>query len=366
MIRVLQVFGGLDRGGSETIVMNLYRNIDRDRIQFDFVTHQAVKGDYEDEIEKLGGRIFRIPRYKVINHLSYIKAWKNLLRNHPEWKIVHGHMYTLASIYLNVAKKEGRLTIAHSHNTSNGKGVKAFVQDMIEKPLPSIADRFMACSDDAGLWLFGEDIIKSDRYLILPNAIDVDRFRYNEKTRLNMRNSLNIEDKIVLGHVGRYNYQKNFPFLLELIDKLRDINPRYLLLQIGDGKENKELKDLIKEKNLEDSVKLLGVRDDIPNLMQAMDFFVFPSVYEGLGIVAVEAQASGLRCLVSDKIPAEVQLTKLVEYLPIDNGVEEWIHLIINSELGHRSDESYHIKEANYDIKQTTNIITKYYLDLVS
>lgn len=366
MIRVLQVFGGLDRGGSETMVMNLYRNIDRNRIQFDFVTHQTVKGDYEDEIEELGGRIFRVPRYKVINHVSYIKAWKKLLRDHPEWKIVHGHMYTLASIYLKVAINEGRSTIAHSHSISNGKGLKACIQDIIEKPLPYIADRFMACSNDAGLWLFGEDVIKSDRYLMLPNAIDVDRFKYNEMTRLTMRNSLNIEDKIVLGHVGRYNYQKNFPFLLELIDKLRDIDQRYILLQIGDGKENKELKDLIKEKKLENSVKLLGVRDDIPNLMQAMDIFIFPSISEGLGIVAIEAQASGLQCLLSNKLPTESDITDLVNYLPIDNGVENRIDVIVNSKLGNRPDKSCQIKEANYDIKQTANIITKYYLDLIS
>lgn len=364
MIRVLQVLGGLNRGGAETMVMNLYRNIDRDKIQFDFVTHLDEKGDYEDEIEKMGGRIFRVPRYKIVNHIGYINAWKKLLRNHPEWKIVHGHMYTLASIYLKVARNEDRLTIAHSHNTSNGKGLKAMAKTIIEKPLASIADRFMACSNEAGIWLFGEDIVNGDNYTMLPNAIDVDSFKLNEEKRRKSREVLNLNGKIVLGHIGRYNYQKNFPFLIDFVEELSKRNTDYVLLQIGDGKKFEELQCKIKEKSLEKNFISLGVRNDIPDLMQAMDIFILPSLFEGLPVTVVEAQASGLPCLLSDRVTEDVNLTRSIDYLPIDQGINIWVNKVLNMSKERELDAPDKVRKAGYDISDTADMIQEYYLNI--
>lgn len=363
---MLQVFGGLNRGGSETMVMNLYRNIDRDKIQFDFVTHLDEKGDYEDEIEKMGGRIFRVPRYKIVNHKEYINAWKKLLRDHPEWKIVHGHMYTLASIYLKVARNEDRITIAHSHNTSNGKGLKSMVKTIIERPLASIADRYMACSNEAGIWLFGEDIVDGDKYTMLPNSIDVDSFKFNEEKRKKIRKNLDLNGKIVLGHIGRYNYQKNFPFLIEFVEELKQRNSDYVLLQIGDGKKDEELQSKIKEKSLEKNFISLGVRNDIPDLMQVMDIFILPSLFEGLPVTVVEAQASGLPCLISDRVTEEVNLTRSIDYLPIDQGIDIWVNKVLNMSKERKLDAPDKVRKAGYDTSDIANMIQEYYFNLIN
>lgn len=365
-VRILQVFGGLNRGGAETMVMNLYRNIDRDKIQFDFVTHQNYEGDYEDEIKKMGGRIFRVPKYKVINHLRYINARKKLLREHPEWKIIHGHMYTIASIYLKVANNEDRLTIAHSHNTSNGKGLKSIVKTIIEKPIASVADRFMACSNEAGRWLFGEDIVNSDIYTMIPNAIDVNSFKLNEGKRQKSREDLYLNGKIVIGHIARYNYQKNFPFLIKFVEELSKRNSNYVLLQIGDGKNHEELQRKIKEKSLEKNFISLGVRKDIPDLMQAMDIFILPSLFEGLPVTVVEAQASGLPCLLSDRVTEDVNLTKSIEYLPIDQGVSIWVNKVLNMSKERKLDAPDKVRKAGYDISYTADMIQEYYLNLIN
>lgn len=361
------MFGSLNRGGSETMVMNLYRNIDRSKIQFDFVVHRDEKGDYEDEILKLGGRIYRVPRYRVVNHFTYTKAWEKLLRDHPEWKIVHGHMYTIASIFLRESNKEKRITIAHSHSTSNGKlGLSYIAKNIIEKPLRNIADYFIACSNEAGRWLFGDKVVTSNKYMILPNAIDVDKFIFDKDKRDRMRDLLDVDSKVVLGHVGRYNYQKNFPFLLDLVEKLIKINKNYIMLQVGDGKNNHDLQNQIKDRGLEENFKLLGVREDIPDIMQAMDVFIFPSINEGLGIVAIEAQASSLPCLLSDTIPSEVEVTNLVEYLPINKGIDMWVDKIVNLSIGERLNRSQEIKKSGYDINSTSRKITDYYYNLLS
>ena len=362
-IRVLQVFGTMNRGGAETMIMNLYRNINRDKVQFDFVVHHRNKGDFDNEIYDLGGRIFYISSYKFTNHFLYIKEWENLLKDHEEWNIIHGHMYSTASIYLKVAKKLGRYTISHSHSTSNGKGALAFLKDIIQIPLKNIPDTMMACSNEAGKWLYGSDVINKENYIMFPNAIDLSLFSFNKKERAMIRKELNFENKIIIGHVGRYEYPKNFPFLLEIINKLKEVNKNFLLLQIGNGKNNKDLQTMIKDKNLEDNIKFLGVRNDVADLMQAMDLFIFPSIYEGLPVVLIEAQASGLQCIVSSNITKEVDITKSVSYLPVDKGVNIWVDSILNSDFKYNRNANKDVLErAGYDIKNSAHWIENFYI----
>lgn len=215
-IRILHVLGGLNRGGAETMVMNVYRNIDRSKIQFDFIIHTTEKCDYEDEIKNLGGEIYRVPRYNGKNHIVYKNVWHKFFRLHSEYKIIHGHLRSTAAIYLNIAKKYKLKTIAHSHNTSSGSGVAAVIKNVMQIPIRYIADYLFACSDDAGKWLFGKNVINNKKYRIIENSIDCDSYMYNDHLRNNMRKSLDLNDKYVIGHVGRFNIQKNHEFLLEV------------------------------------------------------------------------------------------------------------------------------------------------------
>lgn len=363
--RILQVFGIMNRGGAETMIMNLYRNIDRNKIQFDFVVHHNEPGDYDDEIKKLGGRIFYVPRYSLFNHISYKMAWKTLIKEHEEWGIIHGHMYSTASIYLKVAKKLGRYTIAHSHSTSNGRGVLALLKNLMQIPLKNIADKLMACSDEAGKWLYGKDVLNSKKYILLPNAINVDKFIFNKETREKVRKNLKLENKIVIGHVGRFEYAKNFSFILDLINNIGNLNKNFVFIQIGNGKGNEQLEDMISKKNLGNNIKLMGIRNDVYDLIQAMDIFILPSIYEGLPVVVIEAQASGLPCLLSNSITKEVGLTNLVKYLPIDKGIDIWSKEILSLNIeDDRLNTGDIIKNAGYDVKTSAKWIEKFYISI--
>ena len=209
-IRILHVLGSLDRGGAETMIMNLYRNIDRSKVQFDFLIHTDRECDYNEEIRSMGGKIYSLKRFKGYNLCQYIKQFKDFFIKHPEYEIIHGHMRSTASIYLKIAKSMGRYTIAHSHNTSSGNGISALGKNLIQLPLRYIADYYFACSIEAGEWLFGKKIIKSDKFYILKNAIDMGAFVFNQNIRDLKRKELGFEDFFIIGNVGRFHELMNF------------------------------------------------------------------------------------------------------------------------------------------------------------
>lgn len=365
-IRILHVLGGMNRGGAETLVMNLYRNIDRTKFQFDFIVHTEKSCHYDDEIVKLGGRIYRVPRYKGKNHIQYKRAWENFFKEHPEYKIIHGHVRSTAAIYLKIAKKHGLKTIIHSHNTSSGKGFTALVKDVMQYPIRYISDYFFACSEAAGKWLFGSKVCKSKNYFIMNNAINTKEFIYNESIRLKKRQEFNIQNKLVIGHIGRFHPQKNHNFLIDIFKDLNSKNKNAVLMLVGDG----ELKPLIKRKvdslGLNESVIFTGVRSDIPMLLQAMDVFVFPSLYEGLGMAVIEAQASGLYCIVSDKIPKEALLTNQVEVISLDSPPEIWANRILKNALNYKRDDTFNIlRDSGYDVIETSNWISNFYQNIL-
>ena len=364
-IRILHVLGRLDRGGAETMVMNIYRNIDRTRIQFDFVKHTDEKCDFDDEIISLGGKIYSVPRYNGKNHLRYIRAWLKLLSDNKEYKIIHGHMRSTASIYLKIAKKLKIITIAHSHNTSSGKGFSALVKNILQYPIRNIADYLFACSIPAGRWLFGSKHITKDNFFIINNAINTKAFSYNKEVRLQKRKELDIQNNFVLGHVGRFHPQKNHDFLIEIFIEMQKINKNTILLLVGNG----ELVDHIKAKvdyyGIKDKVKFLGMREDVPQIFQAMDAFVLPSHYEGLGIVAIEAQASGLPCIISSNLPQEVSISKLVSRVGLNKAANYWAsHIMDFSRIQKRENMDAIIKEQGYDIHDMTKSIQDWYLKI--
>ncbi|KIO68278.1 hypothetical protein B4064_1768 [Caldibacillus thermoamylovorans] len=362
-IRVLQVFARMDRGGAETMIMNLYRKIDRSKVQFDFIVHTNDKCAYDDEIRMLGGRIFRIPKYTGSNHMTYMKSWMNFIKSHPEYRIIHGHVRSTASIYLRIAKKFGLITIAHSHNTSSGKGISAIVKNVLQYPIKYIADYMFSCSIEAGKWLFGKNVTKKDNFYILCNAIDLKKFSYNKTIRDKLRKDLKIQDKFVLGHVGRFHAQKNHSFIIDIFKEVYDRNQNSVLLLVGDGELRTSIENKIKKFKLEDNVIFTGVRTDIPELLQAMDVFLFPSLYEGLPVTLVEAQASGLVCIVSDNITNEINLTELVVPTSLNSSSEYWANIVLKYNNDYKRKNTYEkIKNNGYDINQTVKWLESFYL----
>lgn len=358
MIRVLHYIGGLDYGGSQTFVMELYRKIDRNKIQFDFITFPNEKNGYYKEIIDLGGKIYESPQYNGKNHFVFIKWWKNFFKKHKEYKILHGHIRSVSSLYIPIAKKAGLCTIIHSHSTSNGKGFQALIKDMMQYPVRYQADYLFACSEKAGKWLFG-----NKKFLVIPNAIDSKRFAYNEDIRSQIRKELDIENKYVIGTVGRLTEPKNHKFLIKVFARIYKENQNSILLIIGNGELKEDLKKQAKKLSIDNSVVFLGEKDNIQDYYQAMDCFALPSLWEGLGIVGIEAQCSGLLCIISDKVPSNIDMKiDLVKFIGLDN-IELWVKEL----QGKNIDRKSRIKEiimAGYDITENARKLQDFYLKI--
>ena len=352
MIRVLQVFGRTDRGGSETMIMNIFRNLDRTKVQFDFVVHTQDKCAFDDEIMELGGRIFPVPRLNLKNVLIYKKAWKELLIAHPEWKIVHSHIMSSAATQLRIAKKLSRVTISHSHSVSAGTGKKAILKRILENGIK--ADYYFACSKAAGIFLYGENIISNPSFKVLPNAINTKEYEFNTIIRDKVRNDLEISDDILFGHVGNFTEVKNHHFLLDIFSVIKKKKERSKLMLVGDGPLRNEIEEYARHLGLENDIIFTGVRSDVNELVQAMDFFVFPSLFEGLPVTIVEAQTSGLPCVISDTVPDECILTSdLVSVMSLQQSAEEWANHIL-SRLGKpRVSHAEEVRAHGYDIAES-------------
>lgn len=319
-IRILQVLGRLDRGGAETMIMNLYRRMDREQLQFDFVIHTEDVCDYTQEVLRLGGRIYSVKPFRASTALAYKKQWRLFFREHSEYHVIHGHMRSTASLYLAEAKRAGLVTIVHSHNTSSGSGISAFVKNVLQYPLRDQADYLFACGRKAGEWLYGKKACDGPRFRLLLNGIETERFRFLEAVREEKRNELGIgADELVFLHIGRMEEQKNHKFLLEIMREIERMEKKSRLLLCGCGPLEEELR----AQAAADTV-FLGVRDDIPALMMASDAMIFPSLFEGLPVTLVEAQAVGLPVLMSDTVTDEVILTDLVRMMSLHEDVHSW------------------------------------------
>ena len=368
-IRVLCVFASLNRGGSETMCMELYRHIDRSRVQFDFVKHTPQKCAYEDEILSLGGRIYEAPRYLIYNHIAYCRWWKRHLAEHPEHKIIHGHFYTVASVYFKVCKKMNRITVGHSHSTScdRDKNSKRLISKLklkyklhFLKKLEDKSDYCFACSQDAGNWLF-----PNKKFTVLKNAFDIEKFKFDPETRQNARSELNLADSdFVVGTVGRLINVKNPDGVIDIFKSVLAGNPSAKLLWVGYGELREKIEQRIRQENLTSSVIMTGVRSDVERMLQAMDVFIFPSFLEGLGIVAVEAQTAGMPCFCSDTIPKEVAVTELCSFLPL-NQPDLWADKILTSDIKRR-DVTQKIRKAGYDINTTSKWLEEFYCGCVN
>jgi glycosyltransferase involved in cell wall biosynthesis len=366
-IRILHVFGKLNTNGAETMVINLYRKLDRTQIQFDFIVHTHEDCYYDQEILELGGKIHRIERFTGKNLFRYISAWKQFFALHPEYLIVHSHVRSTAALLLKAAKSAGRVTIAHSHSISNGTGLDAIVKKIFQYPIRHIGDFLFACSTPAGKWLYGEKTFQNGKGIVLKNAINLGKFIFNHDTRKEYREQLNLTNKFVIGHVGRFDYPKNHIFLLDIFAEIYKQNQNTVLLLVGVGDLMSAMKEKVEALGLKEAVRFLGARNDVPELMQAIDVFLFPSLYEGLGIVAIEAQAASLPTIVSDQVPSEIQVTELVQFLPLKRSALDWANVVLENQQADRNKRTqYELAEAGYDIDQSVKLIENFYLSLLT
>lgn len=373
-IRILHVLGGTNLGGAESRIMDLYRHMDRDSIQFDFLVHTDQEGYFDKEIKELGGRIFRVPRFRLYNYFSYTKAVKEFFRKHHEFRAVQGHITSTAAIYLPIAKKSGvPITIAHARSAGVDKGIKGTVTRLLRKKLPNKTDYMFTCSRIAGISVFGEKAVKEGKTVFIPNAIDCQTFAYDENKRAEMREKLGLSDKYVIGHVGRFHYAKNHEYLLRVFAALCRREERsgegypapgdYALILLGEGDGMQAARELAKELGIEDKVYFLGNHSNVYDYYQAMDYFVYPSRFEGLPGTVVEAQAAGLRCVMSDTICREVMVTDLVHTMSIADDPITWAQYIAATAEYERQGRVEEMRDAGFDVNGQAEIMKNFYLD---
>lgn len=358
MIRVLHVVTYMGRGGLETMLMNYYRHIDRSKVQFDFLVHREFEADYDEEIKSLGGRIYHVSRLVPWSR-RYKAELRRFFRTHPEYKIVHVHQDCLSSVALQCAKDCGiPVRIAHSHNSNQDKNIKYLFKRYYMRKIPETATELFACGKAAGDWMFG-----GKAYQLLPNAIAAEKYIYEEEKAKKIKKELDLEKNLVIGHIGRFNPQKNHKFLIDIFEKCFEKNQKVRLMLIGDGEGRKEIENKVKERGLQDNVIFMGVRRDVPELLQAMDVFVFPSLYEGLPVTMIEEQAAGVPAVISDRVSEECIITKdLVKVEGLEETPEQWAGEILKQVKISKRDRSEEIKKAKYDVETNAKWLEEYYL----
>lgn len=323
-IRILHIIGILVGGGVETVVMNYYKNIDHSKVQFDFVVHDNDKVDITDIVEKMGGKVYKVPAYYK-NIFGFMHSIYNIVREN-KYKIVHCHMTTLGVFSLLPSWIAGaEIRILHGHSTTVKSETKRNLMKLILRPFSIfVANRQFACSKVAARWLFGPN----KNVEIINNAIDIEKFQFNEEYRTKLREELWLENKFIIGHIGRFMYQKNHEYLIQVFQKLVHKIPSAHLVLVGDGPLRESILQKIENLGLSTRITYLGLRKDVHKLYSLFDVFYFPSWYEGLGVVAIESQAAKLPILMSNFVPDEAIIdSSLAKKIGItDEDIDIWIN----------------------------------------
>lgn len=348
MNRIL-VYGMTDNpGGIESYLMNYFRGLKKYDIIFDFIT-EYDRIAYKEEIEQLGGKIYRIPsrRDGLIKHMNAIRS---VLKKHKEYQVFYCNILSASEVFtvLSGMGIKRVKTVVHSHNDS----VKTITRHKILRPLLNcISNKKLACSKRAAVFMFGERNVSKHKVQIVNNAINLEKYKYSPEVRKQMRQEFGItEDTFIVGHVGRMCYQKNTLFLIDVFNEINKKDKNTKLLLIGDGEDRNKVEDAIREYGLEKHIMLLGVRDDVEKMMQMMDVFVLPSRFEGLGIVLIEAQAAGLQCIGSDQFGNEANISGKIQYYPLDMPIDEWADCILKCKNIDRNTDTTALKNGGYDI----------------
>lgn len=354
MKKVLNVVGTIANGGIEKVIENLYGNMDISLIKCEIAIHGYSK-EYKDD-ETLAKYVkYLVPSYYTVNALSYRHWWKNFASGH-HYDIIHVHYIDSSFLYVDFFKRDGSIIILHSHNTRrNPPTLGLFISELNCFFSRYKTDYAFACSKQAAIDRLGKKLALSDRTIILKNGIDLTKFYYDPILRKETRKNLGLSDSFVLGHIGRFNFQKNHSFLINVFEKVHEIDSSAKLLLIGDGEDKNNIIKIVENKNLSSSVVFLGNREDIPALLNAMDVFVFPSMFEGLGIVLIEAQATGLRIVASNHIQEEADMgAGLLSKFSLDAPIDLWVRNILEKKYCERKDCREYVKKSGYDVRNVS------------
>ncbi|NLK22329.1 MAG: glycosyltransferase family 1 protein [Epulopiscium sp.] len=366
-IRVLHVVSTLAiSSGVMSFIMNYYRNIDREKVQFDFIYFVNNGNTYENEIKKMGGKSYFLKKPSIRSYNSYRRFFKE---NGHVYHIIHLHEVYLNGFIHPLAKKYGiKHRITHSHNTMYSENrIKAIRNKLLCIPLKKTSNIFFACSEDAGKFLYGQKYVNSGNVKIFNNAIDTEKFRYNSKKRNEIRGELCLKDKFVIGHVGRFAEQKNHDYLFKVFIAIKEKKADCVLMLLGDGPLFEKYKVKASELGIDNCVYFLGSKSNIHDYYNAMDVFVLPSIFEGLGIVLIEAQCNGLTCYVSNTVPNQAKISDDYYCMSLDDKAEKWADVIIegipyNKRLYHMETDT----KANFDILSQGKSLEEFYLNLRS
>lgn len=359
-VRVAHVIGKLNAGGVEAVVNNYYKHMDRSKYQFDFIIDEDSGCEPPEELKRLGARYFVVPPYQ---HLpAHVKALKKLFKENS-YLIVHSGMNTLAPISMYAAKSAGvPVRINHNHSTAGkGETKKNILKYMLRPFARCFATSYAACSDYAGTWLYGRKAMEDGSVTVFNNAIDLDKYAFDRGIRAEVRSELGIGEQMVIGHVGRFCFQKNHDFLIDIFEQIHRLHPDSVLVLVGLGELEEDIRKKVDALGLADHVRFLGVRNDVNRLYQAMDVFILPSRYEGLPVVGVEAQASGLPCLFSDAMTKEVLLAGNAAMLSLSEAAGVWAEKAVSLALEERTDRSGEVRTGGFDIRLKAKELEKFY-----
>ena len=368
MLRVLHSVSNMARAGIETMLMNYYREIDRSQIQFDFLANKPVPGEYDEEIRSMGGRVFVSPGLNPLHFPQYKRFVADLLRSNPEIGIVHAHNEAMGYYALKSAKEAGiRVRIAHAHNTKIIRDYKYPLKLVCKQLLPGAATDYWSCGRDAGIYYYGEKRWEESGF-IMRNAINLSRFAFRQEERERLRKLHGLEKCFVIGHVGRFNVQKNHSRLLDIFAEITKRFPEARLALIGTGELEQSVKEKAQALGLRDKILFLGQMADVSGWYHAMDCFVLPSLFEGLPVVGIEAQAAGLPCIFSDRVTDEVLLSPGARRISLQTEDAEWAREIVAA--GHSETERIQgidvVRQAGYDIHVEACKLQEIYLEMAA
>ncbi len=360
-LRVAQIICQCVNGGVEACIMNYYKHIDKTKIQFDFFVDNTSKIINKDEIIKMGGKIIIVPPYKKI--FKFIIFLKKELKNYD---IVHSNINALSVFPLYAAKKaKVKIRIAHSHSTTNKKEFRRnLVKNFLRLFSKKYATNYFACSKEAGEWLFGKKTLNKGEITIVNNAIDIEKFKFNNEVRDELRKEYNISNEIIIGNIGRFVWQKNQLFLLDVFSQYTKQNPNSYLLLIGDGPLYGDLIKKARNLNIIEKIIFAGTDKEVSKFYSMMDIFVFPSLYEGFGMVMLEAQASGLACIASNGVPKIVKNLDSTIFLDLINDAKFWADELYKVNLNSDRNLLY-VKNSLYDIKKEAIKLEQIYFDIL-
>lgn len=366
MIRILHSVSNMDRAGIETMLMNYYRHIDRSKVQFDFLCNKKKPGAYDNEIKTLGGRIYHTPGLNPAKYPKYLKFMQNLFQEHPEYKIVEAHNGALGVYALHAAKVSHiPVRIFHAHGASITKDWKLPIKLVCKALLPSNMNKQFSCGIEAARCYFGEKAVEKNDYELIPNAIEVGRFVFNPEIRNKIRQENGLSDKHVVGHVGRFMTQKNHTFLLNVFAEVLKQDPQAHLVLLGDGELMDAMKEKAKNLGIKNQVTFVGNVGNANEWYQAFDCFVLPSIWEGLPVVGVEAQAADLPCIFSESVTNEIGFSDRASFVGLYEPVKKWVNAIGNAlQQAERIDRTELITEKHYNIEIEALQLQERYLQL--